>query len=407
MRELAAGVESEKLAASMSDYWAECEKRDEDARTAAQRGVKGLPSNLIRWASDRLEEVYGHGVIEALDINAVKDALGRYSGVERPLPPTDGDWFTAELADIADAGVPAVEYLRGDFAHRMIYSEGVTGFSGHPESGKTSLAVRLGLDYMRADGHVVYLDYENQTNSTVRRLTSLGAESHEYRGRLHYRHRPGEPDWERFARLAAMWPGALWIIDSSRGFLGSRGINENDASEVGQMMNPLVDFALEHALPLILIDHVTKAEDGNSGYARGSGDKLAGVQAQYYIEKTRFFSDRQPGEIGLKCWKEREGGLDYRHRFKVGDGHGNLTFERLDAEATPEAQMDAEIIALLKGLGDEGASLNEIESVNGAAVKIRARVKDLAETEGRPVKTVEGAGGHVRYAFKPGDALDY
>jgi hypothetical protein len=62
--------------------------------------------------------------------------------------------------------------------------------------------------------------------------------------------------------------------------------------------------------------------------------------------------------------------------------------------------MDAAIIAFLKGLEATDASLNEVTNgVEGTATKVRDRVKELAAVEAQPVKAVNGAGGHVRYAF--------
>ncbi len=390
-----------KFAESARNYWAARAKRDEDTRKAAERGAKDYAPNVLRTVSERLE-ADGLDVIEAFD--AAKDSLGRVSGVERPAAGEGGLLAKrVKVGEKIEAGIPPVSYAPGELAHRMVYAKGVTVFSGHPESGKTSLTARLALDCMAVGENVVYMDWENGWEETGRRLEDMGA-GLDLDKRLCYIPHPGPPDWAEYARIAAEWPDALWVFDAARGLLGSLGINENDASEVGQALNPLVDFAIKHGLPAILIDHVTKAEDGSSGYARGSGDKLAAIQGQYYVKKTRDFSEREAGEIELKRWKARSGRLDVRHRFKVGDGRGNLTFERLDAAASLDGKRDADIIAFLKRIAPADASLNEIKrgGVEGRAAKIRERVKDLAETEGRPVKTAEGSDAHPRYAFDPG-----
>src|SRR4051794_10135061 len=44
-----------------------------------------------------------------------------------------------DLGALLREGIPPVEYLPGELARRMAYKVGVTGFSGHPESGKTTL----------------------------------------------------------------------------------------------------------------------------------------------------------------------------------------------------------------------------------------------------------------------------
>jgi hypothetical protein len=306
------------------------------------------------------------------------------------------------LGEKIEAGIPGVSYAPGELAHRMVYATGVTGLSGHPESGKTSLAARLALDAAAAGSNVVYLDWENGWQDLGRRFEDMGATAELLDERLYYLPFSGPPDWAAYAEVAAEWPDALWVFDSTRGMLGSLGINENDASEVGRAMNALVEFIVGRDLPAILIDHVTKAEDGSSGYARGSGDKLAAVQGQWFVKKVRDFSESEVGEIELQKWKARSGRLASRHRFAIGDGQGALTFERLDAAASPEGKMEGEIIAYLQGVAPEDASLNEItEAVDGRAANIRECVKDLAKFEAQPVKRAEGVGGHDRYAFDP------
>ena len=125
----------------------------------------------------------------------------------------------------------------------------------------------------------------------------------------------------------------MW--DSTRGILRTLGINEDKANEVSTFMDPLVEFTITRNTASLLIDHVTKAATADSGYARGSGDKLAAVQAQWYVKRTRPFSEIESGEIELTLWNARSGALLRSHRFAVGDGEGNLTFRRLDPDETP------------------------------------------------------------------------
>ena len=56
-------------------------------------------------------------------------------------------------------------------------------------------------------------------------------------------------------------------------------------------MDPLVEFALTRKIACLLIDHMPKAGNSGSGYSRGSGDKLAAVQAQWYVDRIRPFSE--------------------------------------------------------------------------------------------------------------------
>jgi hypothetical protein len=303
-----------------------------------------------------------------------------------------------DLGSLLRDGIPPVEYLPGGFARRMVYDVGITGFSGHPESGKTTLVCRLALDAMCHGRHVVYLDYENGENEAARRFLALGATPELLSEYLIYLPFPGAPDW---AQLGALWdefPNAVAVWDSMRGILRTLGIDEDRASEVGTFMDPLVEFTVGRKTASLLIDHVTKAANSGSNYSRGSGDKLAAVQAQWYVDRVQPFSEAEVGEIELTRWKARSGGLIRSHRFAVGDGEGNLTFANLDPDETPEGRIDSAIIQYLKEQG-KPCSKREIDAVvAGTASVVRKRIEALAEDPSRPVRA-DDSGPHIRYAY--------
>lgn len=308
-----------------------------------------------------------------------------------------------DLGAILRDGVPPVEYLPGELARRMVYAEGITGFTGHPDSGKTSLVARLALDAMRRGRHVVYLDFENGEGEAARRMAALGATADLLSEFLTYVPFPGAPDWREIGALWDEHPDAFGVWDSTRGILRSLGLDEDRASEVSRFLDPLAEFALSRAVPMALIDHVAKAATETTGYGRGSGDKLAAVQGLWYVKCVRDFSETEIGEIELVRWKGRAGGLSSRHRFEVGDGEGRLTFRRLDADLSPQGRMETAIIDYLRTLHPETASQREVEeNVGGTATVVRDCVKALAAAEGRPVAAVEG-GQYARYAYVLGD----
>ncbi len=320
------------------------------------------------------------------------------SEVEQAL--TQGNRLKDRAVDIGALirdGVPPVEYLPGEFAHRMVYSEGVTGFHGHPEHGKSALVQRLALDAMRAGMDVVYLDHENGERSIRRRFVALGADPDLLSERLHYIPFPGRPDWGQLAELWDEYPGAVGVWDSMRGILRSLGLQENEASEVGQFLDALVEFTLTRGIASLVLDHVTKAATAASPYARGSGDKLAAMQATWYVNRTQPFSDTQSGEIEVLLHKARDGGMEFRHTFKVGDGHGNFTFEKIDGGDSPKDCLDEKIIRYLKSSAPADCSKHQIEeAVGGKATAVREAVEALAEAE--RIETV--AGTHPRFKYR-------
>lgn len=307
-----------------------------------------------------------------------------------------------DLGTLLRDGIPPVEYLPGDLARRMVYRVGVTGFSGHPESGKTTLVCRLALDAMRHGRHVAYFDYENGETETARRFLALGATADLLSERLLYLPFPGAPDWDQIGTLWDEFPDAVAVWDSLRGILRTLGINEDKASEVATFMDPLKEFTTRRETASMVIDHVTKAATSDSRYARGSGDKLAAVDAQWFVDRKRPFSEVESGEIEVVRSKARSGALLRSHRFEVGDGAGNLTFRRLDPDETPEGRMDAAIIETLKATHPESCSQNDVEAaVEGhRKADVRDRLKALADDPQRPVAALP-SGRFTRYAYNP------
>ena len=90
-----------------------------------------------------------------------EDGDARVAALDRAILEGERGGLAAKAVDLGPLmreGIPPVEYLPGEFARRMVYAEGVTGFTGHPESGKTTTVSRIALDAIRAGTHVVYLD---------------------------------------------------------------------------------------------------------------------------------------------------------------------------------------------------------------------------------------------------------
>ena len=310
-----------------------------------------------------------------------------------------------DIGGLLRGGVPPVEYLEGLFARRMVYAKGVTAFTGHPKSMKTTLVSRLALDAMAAGRYVVYLDWENGDEEVARRFLDLGAPADLLSERLVYLPFPGAPNWAEIGGIWDEFPDAVGIWDSTRGILRSLGLNEDKAAEVGQFLDPLVEFSLTRSVPSLLIDHVIKSATENTGYARGSGDKLAAVQAQWYVKCPTEITETEPGEIEVIRWAARSGRLNRRFRFLVGDGEGNLTFQRLDADQSPEAKLERSIIEFLKAGQPEAFSLNQITAgVTGTAATTRETVKALAEAPDRPVELHEGRYRYVANLDNEGQA---
>jgi hypothetical protein len=273
---------------------------------------------------------------------------------------------------------------------------------------------------MEVGGHVVYNDWENGPIELARRMRDLGAGDRLLSRQFHYMPFPERPNWDVLEDQWDEWPNALGVWDSIRGVMQIMGLDENQAADCAQFLVPLVRFALMRDIPQIIIDHVRKDATERSGYGRGSGDKLAAVQASWFVEKLRPFSELEQGEIQLVRWKARSGYLPPRHRFAVGDGRGNLTFEAMAVGTTPEMKLDREIVDFLKsrfvegsgsggGDGGDGVAKSTVEKgVRGRGVLVRKALDRMAADDLAPVASVRGpGGGGVRERFVYVPELDF
>lgn len=221
----------------------------------------------------------------------------------------------------------------------LIYTEGVHLVSGHPGCGKTTIVQHIAHMVMADAGHVVWLDYEAGKRGTARRLLALGIPRDMITERFHYSGWPAEAE-KHLAAVAERFPGALVVIDSMSKALSSGGINENDNSEVTSWTVQVVKACKDHALPIVIIDHITKTGD-ESQYSRGAGSKLADVDVHWRVKKESEFNRERIGSITLKQVKDREGFFPFASWWQIGDGHGKLVVLPTDGPPDEDGDPDA------------------------------------------------------------------
>ena len=237
-----------------------------------------------------------------------------------PAPPdAAGSIIFEGFADMLRDGVPEPIQLVPD----VLYAEGVHWLDGEPGCGKTTLAAHWSVGLMHERHHIVWLDYEGGIGPTVRRFVAAGLD---YETAAEYMHYAGWPvDAEAsLEAVARRWPGALVVYDSASKALSAAGRDENSNTEVTQWTVQLVQAAKQHHLPLVIIDHVTKATTKGSIWARGAGAKKADSDVHWRVETHTAFDRQTVGIVGLRRAKDREGFFPAAHWFNVGDGQGGL-----------------------------------------------------------------------------------
>lgn len=296
-----------------------------------------------------------------------------------------------KVQSLAEVEIKPVEYLFDGLANRLVYRDGLTAFSGHPESGKSTVVYALGLGYIRAGGCVLHFDYEAGEADAKARLVALGATDAELE-RWHYLAWPALDDWSQVEELWDEHPGAAGVWDSMKGALDALGLDEDRAKDVIKLTTPLGRVSKTRGVANLLIDHSTKAQDGSGRYAsRGSGAKLADVEAEWYVDKKRDFSQSEAGEVHLIRKKQRRGGLRSFVALAVGDAQGGLPIRELDAGEAETSWATARrvVLAYMAERPGERLSRTAIEEAvqgRGAGTEaVRNAVTALGDDEDAPL----------------------
>ena len=332
-----------------------------------------------------------------------------YEDLTAAMEPEIVRFEETDLAGMLRRGVEPPEQLFDG----LVYRESVHWFSGHPASGKTTLVMHIALARVRAAQNVIWLDYEAGEYQTALRLQDMGATADEVKEYFHYFPWPRTTlDDAAVAGLEALWerwPGALGVYDSASKALSEANLDENSPPDVTAWAAKLtVKIAKRRHVAILVIDHVTKAEDGAGRYARGSGSKLADCEVSWYVDQRRLFNRERVGEIRLRHKKDRPGCMPQELYLSVGDGHGGLTVERKepDEEGAGDTKglIREHIVDVLRGQPEKRFSQTAIEGlVKGKSATIRAELKTAAHDAAEPVRVEVGKRGLV-YWYDP--ALD-
>jgi hypothetical protein len=182
------------------------------------------------------------------------------------------------------------------------------------EGGKTWFALAVCLDEMKADQHVVYLDFEDDEGGVVGRLLTLGATRATIRDHFHYL-RPESPITDRgnredLAELLAAYRPTLAVLDGITEAMTVHSLDPNsnvDAALFGrQLTKPITDAGTATAS----LDHVVKATENRGRYALGAVHKINGLSgAQYVLENRSPFGVGMTGRSMIKIAKDRPGQL--------------------------------------------------------------------------------------------------
>lgn len=282
---------------AMNEYQREAWAAEEDISRAERRRRLGL---VIDWDREHAPDP-GHLAAE------------RSGWADVPL----GSILDDIVAGTLVLPKPEVGML-ADGSAGLFYAGRVNGLAGESGAGKGWIALRVAAEQMRLGRHTFYLDFEDSPALALLRLVRvLGVDPALLRSRFHYVH-PQRHDDDGIVDLVervrdAPGGGAFVVIDSTGESIAAAGLHQNHDEEVARWMQSLAHpLADEGGACVLLLDHMTKSEDGGL-WPIGSQRKRAAITgAQYVAEVAQPFSKKADGMVALRVAKDRHGAHDAR-----------------------------------------------------------------------------------------------
>lgn len=196
----------------------------------------------------------------------------------------------------------------------LLYPGMVHSFFGEPESGKSLLMQWACVVALQQGDAVLYVDFESDEKSVMRRLMALGATGKQLRKRFTYI----RPEADLSSRAdASAWQNLLQrsfevaVVDGVTEALDLLGYQSNDNDNVARWMRTMPRVLAEKTgAAVALIDHVTKSKDGRGRFPVGAQAKLSAITgAAYAVEAKEALMQGGEAEFILRLVKDRPGAV--------------------------------------------------------------------------------------------------
>jgi hypothetical protein len=293
--------------------------------------------------------------------------------VEEDIP---SSWVPKDLHAVWDnAGARKVpEVLHRVDGRAMFYPGHTHSVHGESESGKSWVAQVAAVEVLHGGGRVLYLDYESDELDVVGRLRALGM-SRDWLDRFDYVSPDGPRD-AAFAELLAR-PYRLAVVDGVTAALAAEpDAKSNDGDAVTTWDKALPRrIARKTGAAVVMVDHVTKSNDGRGRFAIGSQAKMSNVSGSaFYVDVEAVLRPRQIGVLRLFVGKDRPGGV----REHAGPMRKDRLqpFARFVFDALDPDVIEVELVPWLGG--DDEAQREDDEQARAALdEKVLAAVRDI------------------------------
>jgi hypothetical protein len=225
-------------------------------------------------------------------------------------------WKPVDLSDILAGGLemPTPTILRRSDGFGLLYAGEVHNFVGESGVGKGWIALHAAAQVIRDGGKVVYIDFEDGPVSIAARLRALGVNESDVRARFFYV-RPDMPVnlGDAALELARTLDNAqpdLVVIDGVTEAMQLHDLEPNSNSDAAKFLMMFPRRIADHtcAPPVVLIDHPTKARNGQRAYAIGAQHKRAGIAVTFMVKARRpIEKGREDGLVQISVAKDRHG----------------------------------------------------------------------------------------------------
>ncbi|MCC9705546.1 hypothetical protein E4N62_09885 [Streptomyces sp. MNU76] len=299
------------LAWLLNPQTAPLESFSDDVQRIVSRVASKLPTRGLDAETEARIEAFereGAEIDKANDIVSYERAKKRAkrilleeNGKGPSWTPADIDsvWEAAESETQTDVG-----HLSGDMPLGIFYRGKINGVHAESEAGKSWLVCLVAVQEIRARRHVVYIDFEDDSASIVRRLKLLGASREDIAQFFTYCNPTGpltDAEESEFRRLVSL-DGSLAIFDGMTEAMALEGLDGIKAEDVAAWHSKMTKPFAAAQWAVVVLDHVP--HDGKR--AIGSQHKksaLTGVS--YLLDPVHPIGKGATGKSRLRVEKDR------------------------------------------------------------------------------------------------------
>jgi hypothetical protein len=360
--------------AHLRAVWHTATRIEQKVRTVADAGVD---------VGDELAKLLGQAQSDLATLGSPRDDQPHTWRPENIEAILDGTYTTPE---------PTVG-KRAD-GRSFLYPGLVHTAAGESESGKSWLAVALGIAEMDAGNAVIHVDFEDSAIGVVSRYMAAGATREQLRDRFAYV-RPYDPLTLFTGRsdldtaLANLEPTLVTVdgVTEAMSLHDLDPLSNVDAAAFGAL---LLRWIARRGPAVLALDHVTKARsDDGRRYAIGAVHKLNAVDgAAFIVEQRRPFGIGLTGSSTVYIAKDRPAMLRQNARPASGGLYWyadlvvrstDVTFVEIDLTAPPERPQEFRPTVLMtkayEALRRAGQPLTQTDIVTRVGGKRAADVR--------------------------------